>query len=263
MDSTAAKDRQIYIGTILLELNRWGSPKTPTYRVSEWVDRFREAGFDGMELWEYHATLCSDAERDALASASFPVTVFNTYCEFEDAAEPDRQRALEMVDRVGSTGVKFNVGKDPALRETYLKNLRAWQAALPASCTPLCECHPGTILEEAGDAGRFFGDLEGNRCEVIVHCFAWDPAGLRRWFERFGPAVALAHVQFRNENRGVELLKDHPQRVRETLKVMYGEGFRGAFTIEFSRGTREPGENAADLWEAAKADLEFLRDNLS
>ena len=27
---------KIYIGTILLEVNRWGHPRTPTYRVSEW-----------------------------------------------------------------------------------------------------------------------------------------------------------------------------------------------------------------------------------
>ena len=65
-------DGNIYIGTILLELNRWGSPKTPTYRVSEWLDRFQEAGFDGMELWEYHATLCPSEELAALEASTFP-----------------------------------------------------------------------------------------------------------------------------------------------------------------------------------------------
>ena len=78
------RNNQILIGSILLDLNRWGDPKTPTYEVSDWTDRFREAGFDGMELWEYHATLCSDAEREKLLSSNFPATIYNTYCDFDD-----------------------------------------------------------------------------------------------------------------------------------------------------------------------------------
>ena len=50
-----AEDGKIYIGTILLEVNRWTAGKEPSYLVSEWVERFAEAGFDGMELWQFHA----------------------------------------------------------------------------------------------------------------------------------------------------------------------------------------------------------------
>lgn len=254
---------KILIGTILLDVNRWGNPKTPTYAVSEWVDRFCEAGFDGMEVWEYHATLCSQAEREKLIAADFPASLYNTYCDFDDASADARQQAADMVARFGSVGVKFNVGKESGLRAAYLKNLRAWRKAVPDTCTLLCECHPGTIIEKPDDAKRFFDDLGVDGWGIIVHCFGSDMAELKHWFDKFGPKVVHAHVQLRNDQRQVELLKDHPARVKEALKVMRDGGFAGSFTIEFSKGTREPGENIGDLWNAAKADLDFLRSHWS
>ena len=44
----------VYIGTILLEANRHRPGKVPTYLVSQWSQRFVQAGFDGVELWENH-----------------------------------------------------------------------------------------------------------------------------------------------------------------------------------------------------------------
>jgi len=37
----------IYVGTILLEVNRHKPGKVPTILVSEWIGRSAEAGFDG------------------------------------------------------------------------------------------------------------------------------------------------------------------------------------------------------------------------
>ena len=250
---------EILIGTILLDVNRWGNPKTPTYEVSAWTDRFRDAGFDGMELWEYHATLCSDEERDRLVASDFPSTLYNTYCDFDDAGAADRHLAAEMIGRLGSRGVKFNVGKDPAQRETYLKNLRAWREDVPASCTLLCECHPGTIVEDPDDAKAFFDDLDMDGWAVMVHCFIPEMDVLQAWFDRFGSKVAHAHVQMRDEERNIMRLDEDPERAKTALKLMDDAGFDGSFTIEFAKGTREPGENMDDLWAAAKADLAFLR----
>ena len=92
---------RIYIGSILLEKSRWSADKTPTYRVSEWTERFADVGFDGVELWEYHATLCSPEELTALEAPRCPVAIFNSYASLDDDGEADgeltyRPRELEM-----------------------------------------------------------------------------------------------------------------------------------------------------------------------
>jgi len=254
-------DGKIYIGTILLELNRWGSPKTPTYRVSEWLDRFQEAGFDGMELWEYHATLAPPEELVLLEASKFPVSVYNTYCDFEDASESDRRQAAEMITRFGAGGVKYNIGREPARRDEYIRNLRNWGESLPENCRLLCECHAGTIIQEPSDAAKFFGDL-GLDYQIIVHCFMQDLVILEEWFSTFGTSVAHAHVQMQGENGRNARLSKNPAHVKAALHIMREEGYRGSFTLEFTEGTRAPDENMEDLWQAALSDLHFLRENI-
>ena len=255
-------DEQILIGTILLDLNRWGNPKTPSYEVSEWIERFQQAGFDGMELWEFHATLCSESEREKLIASDFRSVVYNTYCDFDDASADARQQAADLICKLGSSGVKFNVGKDPDLRETYLDNLRSWREQVPESCTLLCECHPGTIVETPDDAKAFFDDLGVDGWEIIVHCFIPEMDVLKRWFDYFGSKVTHAHTQLRNEKREVQLLGDYLDRAQAALDVMFAYDFSGSITVEFAKGTREPDENMVDLWTGAQADLAFLRDRL-
>ena len=252
---------EILIGSILLDVNRWGNPKAPTYDVSAWTDRFRDAGFDGIELWEYHATLCSDAERERLIASDFSSTIYNMYSGFDDASESGRESATDMIKDLGSRGVKFNVGKDPALRDEYLKNLRAWREAVPDTCKLMCECHPGTIVEEPEAAKSFCDELGVDGWAVMVHCFIPEQDVLKRWFDAFGDNVCQAHVQMRDAERNIMRLDEDPDRAKASLKIMYDAGFSGAYTVEFAKGTREPGENMDDLWTAAMADLDFLRAN--
>ena len=41
---------RIYLGTVLLERNRWTPDRIPTFKVSEWAASIRAAGFDGVIL---------------------------------------------------------------------------------------------------------------------------------------------------------------------------------------------------------------------
>ncbi len=254
---------QIYIGSILLELNRWGQPKVPNYNVSEWLERFKEAGFDGIELWEYHATMCEPEELDALKAPPIPIAIFSTYCDFDDGSESDRRTAAQLVPRLPAGGVKYNVGKDPALRDAYLTNLRDWIDDLPDDCRILCECHGGTVIEEPALAKAFFDELGEDRCEIILHSFAPDLARLREWFSLFGPRVTHTHVQVRDADGNMVQVGSNAAHVKECLRIMQGEGYAGSFTLEFTEGTRQPDENMDDLWTAALADLEFLRGSIA
>ncbi len=52
-----------------------------------------------MDLWEYHATLCSDEELERLVKADFPATLYNTYCDFDDASVGELEKVAEMIAR--------------------------------------------------------------------------------------------------------------------------------------------------------------------
>jgi len=239
----------IYIGSILLERNRWAPGKRPSYRVSDWGERFVQAGFDGVELWENHLLLAPPEEQEVLLRLPCPVRIYNTYVAFDDAAAPDRQRAAEWIARLGAVGVKYNLGKDPAQRAAEMRNLRAWEAELPATCQLLCECHAGTVLEEPEAARRFFDEAGLTRHGIIVHACGEELDRLRRWLGLFGAEVAHVHVQTRGETDPLP-----------RLHMLKEAGFRGSFTLEFTRGTAEPDENMEALFAEALEDLRFLRE---
>jgi sugar phosphate isomerase/epimerase len=250
----------IYIATILLEPNRWADGMQPSYAVSEWLDRFRDAGFDGMEMWENHATLCDPRELEALSAGGFPCRIFNTYAGFAEAGTPQRARAAQLADRLGAGRVKFNFGADSERLDDYLAALNAWGGMLPAGCRPLCECHHGTVLEEPNAAADAFRRLDGVEVEVIVHPFFLSADGLRSWLDTFGASVTHAHVQLRDEGGIFQRLDTNPVLVDERLGILREGGFRGSFSLEFTAGTRAPDETRQRLWRNALADLAFLRE---
>jgi len=255
-----AANTEIYIGSILLEKSRWSRDKTPTYRVSEWAQRFADAGFDGMELWQYHATLCDEAERTALEQSACPVAIFNSYAPMDETGVEARQAAVDLTARLGAKGVKFNVGRDPEARETYVATVREWGAQFPEDVRLLCECHPGTIIEEPAEARRFFDDVGGDRWQVIVHAFG-RPERLKEWFDAFGPAVTHVHSQLSRDKEYACLERD-AERVGHVLDILRDKGFAGTFTVEFTEGTHTEGETIDLLWRNAVRDLEFLRRQL-
>lgn len=256
------RDWELYIATLLLEVNRHGSPKTPSFQVSAWTDRFADAGFDGMELWEYHVTLAEPAEVQALQDTPFPTMIFNTYASMDETGQTARAEAVRWVEQLGPWGIKFNVGKDPAARETYLTTVREWRAQLPWDVTLLCECHPGTIIEEPAAAKQFFDDLDVENWGIIVHPFN-RLESLQAWFDIFGSAVMHAHLQMRTDDRQVIRFDRRPERARETVRIMSEAGFQGSCSFEFTEGMNTPDETIEDLWKNALRDLFYLRTVLS
>ena len=252
----------IFLGSVLLEPNRWSAGKEPSFRVSEWVERIRDAGFDGIELWENHYLRADEAERAALHASPCPVTIFNSYAGFERERSGDRERAAQAIGDLGAAGVKFNVGADPARTPEYLQTAAEWARRLPPSVRLLCECHPGTVLETAGAAAEAFAGRWGDeRVEAIVHPFTARREVLREWLERLGRRVSHAHVQIRSDDNQILRLDRRPREAREALQVLQDHGFCGSFTVEFTEGTRTAQDRPETLFENAVADLLFLREH--
>jgi sugar phosphate isomerase/epimerase len=251
----------IYIGTILLERNRWTREKKPTYLVSEWIPRFAEAGFDGMELWENHAALASSTELKLLQESGLPITVFNSYAAFDAEGEAAREEAVRLTSFVNARAVKFNLGKEAGEKDLYIENALKWKQQLPPGTRLLCECHAGTIMEDPKVAKEVFAAWEDKAFQAIIHPFTTDLPVLREWFAHLGPRITHAHVQLRDASGTMQRLERQPEEVGNALRLMKEEGFCGSFTLEFTEGTRAPSESVEQLFASAVADLHFLREH--
>jgi sugar phosphate isomerase/epimerase len=245
----------IYIGTVLLEANRWARQRTPTFLVSDWLPRLAAAGFDGIELWENHVTLAPASERAALRAAPLPVRVFNSYATMNAAGAAARDLAAALALELRAGAVKFNVGKDSASLIEELEAARCWGRQMPG-VQLLCECHPGTALEHPERAAEALASFP--EVSVIVHAFT--SADLQGWFRHLGPRVRHTHVQILDPNGRRCKLRDQTPLVRERLAAMRAAGYSGSFTIEFTAGVGTAPEDREALFAAACDDLAFLRE---
>lgn len=254
---------QIYFGTILLEANRWAAEKRPSYSVSEWIPRLREDGFDGIELWEYHATSCTEEELRSIAASKLPISVYSAYISFEDGQEQEeaRIRAAKLIRLLGAKGVKYNFGNDPSRLDVYIRNWHRWRGLLPEDCRMLCECHPNTVMEDPRIAAEAFRSMGKQASEAIVHPFHC-LGELDDWFTHLGSSITHAHVQLRSEEQKFQRLHTRRQEIKERLSIMERAGFKGSFTLEFVEGTGS-GETREALYDAALDDLKELRTLLS
>jgi len=246
---------RIYIGTVLLEAQRWNSKAPLTCRVSEWIERFSRAGFDGIELWQNHAALATEEELTALRQSRVPIPIFNSYASMDDAGLAGRQLATRFIREFGAKAVKFNVGKNPDTVEKELTTAAAWSAEMQG-VRLLCECHGGTALQEPCEAAR----LLANRPEIDVIVHAFSSTNLDDWMTRLNRRIVHVHSVCMDEKGNRVRLRTRAGFVRERLRQLRDSGFQGTFTIEFTEGVAKAPENPDALFAAACDDMAFLRE---
>jgi sugar phosphate isomerase/epimerase len=255
----SARRSSFFIGTIALERNRWTPGRQPTYRVSAWIPRFRQAGFDGMELWEKHARWVDPREQVAIAESGFPTAVLSSYVSLDEPDDTQRAEAVRLARRIGAGAIKFNLGNDPAAYDSYIARLRDWRALIPEHMRLLCECHPGTVVDTPEAARCLVQQLAPGRIDIIIHPFIVPPTMLCRWFDALGRAITHAHIQLRDaQGRFVRLDRNLPL-VQHALQIMRSYGFYGSFTVEFTEGVGVDHEDPDAIFAAAVADLHTLK----
>lgn len=267
----------VYLGSILLEPNRWPDRESTCYPylgrmtreagtsqgpprtvVSEWMARAAADGFDGVELWENHALFASEQELKALADGPLPIAVYSSYFDLDDAGFLRRQLAQELVTRLGARGVKYNFGHDKARTAESIRNLREWVAGIDPSVRMIDECHSGGLYPGPREAAAMLSELGDERFVGTVHFK--DPYddghSFAEWVKTLGPRLGHVHVP-RVEQWG-------EKAVRSMVALLKDHGFRGSFTIEFTTGI-EWGMDQPDvetLYHNAVRDLRMLREAL-
>lgn len=246
----------IYLATVCLERNRWGS-REPSFSVSDWCARFMADGFDGIELWENHYLKVESRERDALHAARSAIAIFNTYAGFGDElADVEHRHAVSSaIARLGAAAVKYNVGADSSRIEQYRNNVCAWAGTLGPACRLLCECHPGTVLERPDAAAEFFAELDPSRFGVIAHATG-DASALEEWARKCGPRLQHIHLQLREPKHATATGR---ARLRSCVDVLRSNRYSGTISIEFTRGIGEH-EQIEGMYAEALSDLKAYRE---
>jgi len=270
-------NRKIYLGTGLIEKNRWLNCRDmtksfPTILLSNWVERIRQDGFDGIELWQNHALMCTETEFVRLEQKTVPVAVFNSYVDFDQENDAWRTKAAEVICRLKAGGVKYNFGNNSSLRETYIRNLRKWVSFLPADIRILCECHGGSLTgDDSKIAREIFEELGEKKYQAMVHLNT--PLDkLKEWFDSLGGRLTHTHVVLaqRSANSSVNKLDKLDKKgytgIEQNIRFMLESGYRGSFTIEFTSDITFNPPDTADIdavYHNAIDDLNFLRGILS
>lgn len=226
---------KIYLATVGLDPNRWGS-REPAFAVSEWMPRLYIDGFDGVELWEYHFARADESEQARLIEHRDMIPLYNTYAGFSSSDEHQRQRqdAADAIGKLETVGVKFNLQREPDRVDEYRENLLAWAQQLPASCRLLCECHPGTVLEHVEDAAAFFKSLDRERFGIIAH-LTTEADRLEPWLHAFGDQLCHLHLQ-RRDDQDDPATRTGQTSMQAMAEILKNNNFTGTATIEFSRG---------------------------
>ena len=118
----------------------------------------------------------------------------------------------------------------------------------------LCECHPGTSLEDPVIAAKVLAKFPN--IQAIIHPFTGTDTDL--WFRNHGARISHAHVQACNPDKARARLEQVPALVGEQLRIMHAHGYNGSWTIEFTAGVGTPPEDRDALFAAAVSDRRYL-----
>lgn len=250
----------VLLGTVALEPNRWGlrSPdREPLLRTADWLAAAERAGFDGIELWEHHATRAGEDEVARLAASPLPLSIFSTYASLDAEDDAARNAVADWVARLGCPAVKFNVGNDAGAVGAYGERLGRLAEKLPAGTRLVCECHGGTVAEDPAVAREILGAVGGaDRLQALVH-LGDDIDVLDAAFGALGERIRHVHVNFLR--RGAPPLAEIEDDLRARVERLAANGFAGSYTIEFVNGVGTERDEPPALVEAAIRDFATLR----
>ncbi len=248
------KPGDVYLATICIEQFRWAKPKRSSVDLDACIPRIAEAGFDGIELWEFHADKLGEDElaraRDLAAEAGCPVTVLSTYVETVPTDEngAHRRRLNDIARVLGVEAYKYNITGEA--RDEAVRFVKDWAAETDALF--LCECHGGTMMEDPAAAAEVIRELGPERFPSILHTLVAGDEEFEKDLALKGDLLGYVHVHSAGSHR---------ERIAERVKRIGEAGLTLTWSIEFSPPVYEKGDNET-CFAAAVEDMKFLRECL-
>jgi hypothetical protein len=249
----------VYLSTLLLEKNRWNG-KGPSLLVSDWMEETGEAGYAGLEIWMNHLLFSSRSEweliKERSAEADLPISVIAATlpADVSDKSQRYRESVLEACDYFRPDSLKFNLADAKTSGLDSLEFVKEWSRDVPREIAMLYdggESAGPSALEAARAA------LEGGRYKAVLHPFLFAPKEFEAALEAGGDFIANLGVQAKKAGELI-LLEENPEDHLRIISIARERGFKGTWTIEFTKGAGAKGENIEDMFDNAEKDLNFL-----
>jgi len=256
----------IYLSTLLLEKNR-SNGKGPTLLVSDWTEPIAEAGFAGVEIWMNHLQLASRSEWELIkerlqeSDLGLAYVVSAVPADAHDKSQRLRDALLEACDYFRPDGLKFHLAEDAKAKgsaDEGLAFLKSWMRDLPRDIGLLCDAPPGA----SGAAGlekarQIFGT---ERCKAVLHPFLMAPSELEAAMDAFGDFIGNLGLQSQDGGQWSHL--SETPGAAKILAAVRKRNYKGTWSLEFTKGAGQPGENIDRLFDNAEKDLNFVLEAL-
>jgi 3-dehydroshikimate dehydratase len=179
---------ELLLNTIALDPNRWTPEKVAHFDLVDLLPTIAEAGFDALEVWQYHLSRLTDervaalGERARALGVTFPVVGFYPVLHLErEEREREWEEMAAMIARSAALGARVvkmfagRLGSNEADDEAFERSVAFAQemaeAAAEHGVTLTAETHPDTLCDSVPAARRFLDAVAAPNLRVCFQPF--------------------------------------------------------------------------------------------
>jgi hypothetical protein len=261
----------VYLSTILLEKNRWNG-KGPSLLVSDWIEPIGEDGFVGVDLWMNHLRFSSRSEWELIKAKSTDTDVALAIIsaviptDASDKSQRLRDGILEACDYFHPENLKFSLIEDSGMRskasdpEVSLEFIRTWAQDLPKDINLLFDVGQAQVdLESINQARKI---LTGSRFKLALQPFLLPPKEFEAILAATGEFLGNLGVQSKS-GKEWRLLADDSTNSLQIIGLARSGGFKGTWTLDYTKGVGIASKGIDDLFDNAEKDLNYLTEAMA
>jgi sugar phosphate isomerase/epimerase len=238
------------LNSIALEPNRWTAEKKPYYRLLDLLEPIADAGFRGIEVWQYHVSRLDQQELEAVRSRidelGLDLPVLGIYPDLhlgDDAGEAALAEAIRLLDVgvfLGVNTVKMFVGTKASSELTDIEEANTYaslemlvDAAEDRDLLLAGETHANTLFDSVESVAQAMSVIDSEELEICFQPF--DSSSTEQAIADYSSlAEHVIHIHLQGRKDGsISLLEEADidyERLLETFEI---NGFAGYLSIEF------------------------------
>ena len=262
---------QLLLNTVMLEVNRWTQDHQLTAPLIDLLPGIKRAGFNALEVWQYHLSRLDRTELDALirtlGELEMRVDVVGIYPLLHqtgpegDAAAALAERIMDYTALLGAKVAKVFAGRvpsaqaDEACRARSIEGLRTLaEQAARHGMEMTAETHGNTLADTTESTLQLLDELS----DISSFGICYQPYTFKDTrtalaeYDAVAHAVRHVHLQNRNDDGNCRL-PDGWLDYRRLLTHIKQAGFTGPLSLEFTAGLFPP--------EGEPFDVQIILDN--